>query len=202
MRVSERFYSLQGEGRLTGTPMFFIRAQGCAVKCAIREVCDQPESLTFKGGEVFDPAELASQALAAVGPGGWVCLTGGEPVEQDDFAAVVRACRHRSLRVNLQTSGMRAMDAQVDWCTVSPKAPAEALVMRAADELKVVYTGQPIETLLAYHQHISARDYFLQPCWRNGGCNQAETVEAVLELNRRGARFAFTAQWHKHLGVH
>lgn len=202
MRVSERFHSLQGEGRLTGTPMFFIRAQGCAVKCAIREVCDQPESLAFKGGEMFDPEYLAAQALAAVGPGGWVCLTGGEPVEQDDFAAVVAACRNRGLRVNLQTSGMRAMDAQVDWCTVSPKASADALVMRAADELKVVYTGQPIETLLAYHRSISARNYFLQPCWRDGGCNQADTLEAVLELNRRGARFAFTAQWHKHLGVH
>ena len=202
MRVSERFHSLQGEGRLTGTPMFFIRAQGCAVKCHIRDVCDQPESLTFKGGKTFDPEQLAVQALAAVGFGGWVCLTGGEPVEQDDFAAVVAACRNRGLRVNLQTSGMRAMDAQVDWCTVSPKASADALVMRAADELKVVYTGQPIETLLAYHRNISARDYFLQPCWRDGGCNQADTLEAVLELNRRGARFAFTAQWHKHLGVH
>lgn len=202
MRVSERFHSLQGEGRLTGTPMYFIRAQGCAVKCAIREVCDQPESLAFKGGEVFAPEVLAAQALAAVGPGGWVCLTGGEPVEQADFAAVVAACRNRGLRVNLQTSGMRDTDVRVDWCTVSPKAPADSLLMRAADELKVVYTGQAIEALLAFHHQVSARDYFLQPCWRDGGCNQAETLAAVLELNRRGARFAFTAQWHKHLGVH
>lgn len=202
MRVSERFHSLQGEGRLTGIPMYFIRAQGCAVKCAIREVCDQPESLAFKGGEVFDPEALAAQALAAVGPGGWVCLTGGEPVEQADFAAVVAACRNRGLRVNLQTSGMRDTDVRVDWCTVSPKAPADSLLMRAADELKVVYTGQAIEALLAFHHQVSARDYFLQPCWRDGGCNQAETLAAVLELNRRGARFAFTAQWHKHLGVH
>lgn len=202
MRVSECFHSLQGEGRLTGTPMYFIRAQGCAVKCAIREVCDQPESLTFKGGTLIEPEQLARQALAAVGRGGWVCLTGGEPAEQEDFVAVIEACRARGLQVNLQTSGTRAVRTPVDWCTVSPKVSADALMMRAADELKVVYTGQPVEALLAYHQSVSARDYFLQPCWQGAGCNQSETVAAVMELNRRGARFAFTAQWHKHLGVH
>jgi len=202
MQISELFHSLQGEGRLTGTPMYFIRAQGCAVKCPIRDVCDQPESLGFKGGERHEPASLADKALAAVGAGGWVCLTGGEPTEQADFAAVVDACRARGLRVNVQTSGLHAVPAMVDWCTVSPKAPLPRLVVRKADELKIVYTGQTPETLLALYREISARHYFLQPWWRDGGCNADETVAAVLALNRLGAAFEFTAQWHKYLGAH
>ena len=136
-----------------------------------------------------------------MGFGGWVCLTGGEPVEQDDFAAVIAACRNRGLRVNLQTSGMRAMDAAVDWCTVSPKAPADALVMQAADELKVVYTGQSIDELRDYYEKFSAWNYYLQPAWRDGRGNETETLERVYELNRLGMYWEFTAQWHKHLGV-
>ena len=89
MNISELFHSIQGEGHLTGKPMFFIRAQGCSVKCPIREVCDQPESLGFKGGTAYAPAELAALALAAVGPRGWVSITGGEPLEQPDFDEVV-----------------------------------------------------------------------------------------------------------------
>lgn len=202
MRISELFHSIQGEGHLTGKPMFFIRAQGCAVKCPIREVCDQPESLSFKGGTDYAPAQLAELALEAVGPRGWVCLTGGEPAEHADFDQVVAECRRRGLYINIQTSGLRRVNAPWDWCTVSPKAPLAALEMTFAQELKIVYTGQPREELAAYYEGFSAWNYYLQPCWRDGTSNQAETLEMVYALNRQGMLFEFTAQWHKFLGVH
>ena len=91
MKISETFHSIQGEGHLTGKPMFFIRAQGCSVKCPIREVCDQPESLAFRGGAEIAPATLADMALAAVGSRGWVSITGGEPLDQPDFDELVAA---------------------------------------------------------------------------------------------------------------
>jgi len=201
MIVSELFHSIQGEGHLTGKPMFFIRAQGCAVKCPIRDVCDQPESLAFKGGTNHAPAELARLAVAAVGPRGWVSITGGEPLDQPDFDQVVAACRHAGLFVNVQTSGLRRVNAPWDWCTVSPKAPAGDLVMDFAQELKVVYTGQSIDELRAYYERFSAWNYYLQPCWRDGACNQQATLDRVFELNRLGMNWEFTAQWHKYLGV-
>jgi len=202
MRISELFHSIQGEGHLTGKPMFFIRAQGCAVKCPIRDVCDQPESLSFKGGTDYAPAALAELALAAVGPRGWVCVTGGEPAEHADFDQVIAECRRRGLYVNLQTSGLRRVNAPWDWCTVSPKGPLEALEMTFAQELKIVYTGQSEQELAAWYAGFSAWNYYLQPCWRDGGANQAETLEMVYAMNRRGVPFEFTAQWHKLLGVH
>ncbi len=201
MRISELFHSIQGEGHLTGKPMYFIRAQGCAVKCPIREVCDQPESLGFKGGTDYTPATLAELAVQAVGPRGWVCLTGGEPAEQPDFEQVVAACRRRGLHVNVQTSGLRRVNAPWDWCTVSPKGPVAALEMDFAQELKIVYTGQSLAELKAYYEGFSAWNYYLQPCWRAGGSNQAATLEMVYALNRLGLHFEFSAQWHKFLGV-
>jgi len=202
MQISELFHSIQGEGYLTGRPMYFIRAQGCAVKCPIREVCDQPESLNYKGGTTYAPADLAGLALAAVGPRGWVCLTGGEPAEHADFEQVIAECRRLGLRVNLQTSGLRRVNATVDWITVSPKASLAQLALNFAHELKIVYTGQSIDEIASYYTGFSAVSYYLQPCWREDSSNQADTLEMVYTLNRRGMAFEFTAQWHKFLGVH
>ena len=201
MRISETFHSIQGEGHLTGKPMFFIRAQGCAVKCPIREVCDQPESLTFRGGQEHRADALAALALQAVGARGWVCITGGEPLEQPDFDELVAECRRRGLYINVQTSGLHRVNAPWDWCTVSPKAPADQLEMTFAQELKVIYTGQPVATLREYYEKFSAWNYYLQPCWRDGASNQAATLEMVYALNAHGMQWEFSAQWHKFLGV-
>ena len=110
-------------------------------------------------------------------------------------------CRRRGLHVNVQTSGLRRVNAPWDWCTVSPKGPVAALEMDFAQELKIVYTGQSIEELKAYYEGFSAWNYYLQPCWRAGGSNQAATLEMVYALNRVGLHFEFSAQWHKFLGV-
>ncbi|MSR14194.1 MAG: 7-carboxy-7-deazaguanine synthase QueE [Gammaproteobacteria bacterium] len=201
MRVSELFHSIQGEGHLTGKPMFFVRAQGCAVKCPIREVCDQPESLGFKGGSEHSAAELADFAVNAVGARGWVCLTGGEPLEQADFDQVVAACRKRGLYINVQTSGLHRVNAPWDWCTVSPKAPVDKLALNFAQELKLIYTGQSNDELRGYYERFSAWNYYLQPEWRDGGSNQAATLAKVFELNALGMYWEFSAQWHKFLGV-
>ena len=201
MKISELFHSVQGEGHLTGKPMFFIRAQGCSVKCPIRADCDQPESLAFKGGIEHSPQALAQLALDAVGPHGWVSITGGEPLDQPDFDEVVAACRRAGLFVNVQTSGLRHVNAPWDWCTVSPKAPAGELQLRFAHELKVVYAGQSNEELRAYYEQFSAFNYYLQPFYRAGETNTAATLDKVYELNRLGMQWEFSAQWHKYLGV-
>lgn len=201
MNISETFHSIQGEGHLTGKPMFFIRTQGCSVKCPIRDVCDQPESLDFKGGTDLAPATLAEMALAAVGPRGWVSITGGEPLDQPDFDELVAACRKLGLYLNVQTSGLRRVNAPWDWCTVSPKAPVAALQMWFAQELKVVYTGQSVAELTAYYEKFSAWNYYLQPCMREGVANTEETIARVYALNRLGMQWEFSAQWHKYLGV-
>ncbi len=201
MHISELFYSVQGEGHLTGRPMYFIRAQGCAVKCPIRAVCDQPESLAFRGGTETSVVTLVTEALAACGPRGWVCLTGGEPAEQPDCEALIAACRQRGLFVQVQTSGMRRISAPVDWLTVSPKAPCDELLITTAHELKIIYTGQSVAELSAYYSGFRAFNYYLQPCWQDGETNQAETLDMVYRLNRAGMGYEFSAQWHKFLGV-
>ena len=79
--VAEKFKSIQGEGVYTGTPMAFIRFVGCSVGKRICQHCDTDfeRTMPWRGGGEFDDRDLAF----------WfrdhqhVCLTGGEPFDQD-----------------------------------------------------------------------------------------------------------------------
>ncbi len=73
MKISERFYSLQGEGSLLGVPSYFIRTTGCNLRCTW---CDTPYTSWAPIGDDFSVEELVREALAH--PGRHAVVTGGE----------------------------------------------------------------------------------------------------------------------------
>ena len=73
MRINEIFYSLQGEGKFTGTPAVFIRFSGCNLKCSF---CDTNHSHYDEMGEDAIVAEVKKF------PARHVVITGGEPTLQ------------------------------------------------------------------------------------------------------------------------
>ena len=84
MRIAEIFRSLQGEGRLTGTPSVFVRTSGCNLRCRF---CDTPYASWAPEGENLSVDEIVARveelAGAARGSAAWarhVVLTGGEPM--------------------------------------------------------------------------------------------------------------------------
>jgi 7-carboxy-7-deazaguanine synthase len=106
LRLTEIFYSLQGETRTAGIPTVFIRLTGCPLRCVY---CDT--SYAFTGGNWWEfPAIIAELEKYATR---YVTVTGGEPLAQKacyDFLSVL--C-DRGYEVSLETSG--AMDvANVD----------------------------------------------------------------------------------------
>ena len=70
MKVNEIFYSLQGEGRYTGTPAVFVRFSGCNLAC---DFCDT----THQSGTEMSEDEIIENICRF--PAGHVVLTGGEP---------------------------------------------------------------------------------------------------------------------------
>lgn len=202
MKIFETFTSIQGEGHLAGKLMFFARTQGCLVKCPIRDVCDEPRGLAFDGGEDVTAGELTKLALAAVGRGGWVCLTGGEPAEQDDFQEVCGELRRAGLLLNIQTSGTLRINAQWDWLTVSPKTSPARLSQKYGNELKIIYQGQSDVQLIEFFNATRFWNYYLQPLWSDGGAaNTVETIETVKRLAARGTPYELSVQLHKYLGI-
>jgi 7-carboxy-7-deazaguanine synthase len=113
LEVSETFPSVQGEGSLVGSASFFIRLDGCPLRCTW---CDTPYALAGDAGRTTSIDDLA--ALAS----GYrrVVITGGEPLAQDIEPLVDRLTpRHH---VTVETSGAIFADLpKVSLFSLSPK---------------------------------------------------------------------------------
>ena len=70
LRITEIFYSLQGETRTSGLPTVFVRLTGCPLRC---QYCDT--AYAFNGGELMT-LEAILERVAAYSPR-YVCVTGG-----------------------------------------------------------------------------------------------------------------------------
>jgi 7-carboxy-7-deazaguanine synthase len=108
LRVTEIFYSLQGESRTVGWPTVFIRLTGCPLRCVW---CDS--AYAFSGGTRRTIADILSE-VAAYGPR-FVCVTGGEPLAQPACLELLDALVEAGYSVSLETSG------SVDVSRVNPK---------------------------------------------------------------------------------
>lgn len=153
MRVKEIFYSLQGEGRFTGTPAIFIRLSGCNLQCPF---CDTDHT----GGREMADDEILSELKKY--PAGHVVITGGEPSLQLDGAFVDRL-HDAGYFVQLETNGTQRLPENVDWITCSPKdAP---IAYTKVDELKMVFLGDPGDDMrISSLASVDARERYLQPC--------------------------------------
>lgn len=179
-RVNEIFYSLQGEGFHTGTPAVFVRFAGCNLRCSW---CDTDfaaykemtaEEIVRTAAEIVRKLRPTLSAGEAEKP--LLILTGGEPSLQTDDT-LLDALHQAGYYIAIETNGTRPLPQGIDWVTCSPKANT-TLALRQADEVKIVYTGQPEEYLEAYRQQIRAAHWFLQPC---SGQNTEQVVQYILQ---------------------
>lgn len=99
-RVTEIFYSLQGEARTVGLPTVFIRLTGCPLRCGY---CDT--SYAFQGGKKMSIAEIITET-AQYQPR-YITVTGGEPLAQASAPPLLTAlCDEFSdAEISLETSG-------------------------------------------------------------------------------------------------
>lgn len=98
LRITEIFYSLQGEARTVGCPTVFIRLTGCPLRCGY---CDT--AYAFTGGEVKTITEVLD-SVASYQPH-YITVTGGEPLAQKNCLALLTALCDKGYSVSLETSG-------------------------------------------------------------------------------------------------
>ena len=103
MRVTEIFFSIQGEGSRAGRPCVFVRFTGCDLRC---DYCDT--AYAFHGGAEMTRAQILD-ALARH-PTRFVLLTGGEPLLQKDLPALVHDLIDAGYEVAIETHGQRPLD--------------------------------------------------------------------------------------------
>jgi len=109
LRISEIFYSLQGESRSVGWPTVFVRLTGCPLRCGY---CDT--AYAFQGGEWRGLDEILA-GVAGYTPR-FVTVTGGEPLAQRACLGLLERLCETGYEVSLETSGaldLRGIDPRV-----------------------------------------------------------------------------------------
>ncbi|MGV6859825.1 MAG: 7-carboxy-7-deazaguanine synthase QueE [bacterium] len=138
LKITEIFYSLQGESRSVGWPTVFIRLTGCPLRCSY---CDTTYS--FTGGEWMFLDDILQQ-VESYGTS-HVTVTGGEPLSQKScLPLLVRLC-DAGFNVSLETSGA------LDVSAVDPR------VVKVMD-LKTPSSGEEDKNLLSNLEHLAPKD--------------------------------------------
>lgn len=125
LRITEIFYSLQGETRTAGLPTVFVRLTGCPLRC---QYCDT--AYAFNGGQLQSLDDILEQ-VAAYRPR-HVCVTGGEPLAQPNCIPLLARLCDAGYEVSLETSGafdIAAVDTRVSR-VLDLKTPGSAEVAR------------------------------------------------------------------------
>src|SRR5450631_3348586 len=97
MKISEIFYSVQGEGMLVGTPSTFVRISGCNLRCTW---CDTPYASWQPEGD-----ELSLDRILDGLTGTHVVVTGGEPMLFPDVVPLTQRMKERGQHITIETAG-------------------------------------------------------------------------------------------------
>lgn len=98
LRISEIFYSLQGETSRVGLPMVFIRLTGCPLRCGY---CDT--AYAFSGGKNMTIADVLHEAAGYASR--YITVTGGEPLAQKTCLTLLTSLCDVGYSVSIETSG-------------------------------------------------------------------------------------------------
>lgn len=200
MRVTEIFYSIQGEGTRAGRPCVFVRFTGCDLRCGY---CDT--AYAFHGGEDMSREEILREV--ARHPCRLVLLTGGEPMLQKELPELARELLARGYEVAVETHGQRPLHALpqevvriVDVKTPGSGEPAKDLAyldaLHPGDEVKFVVCSEEdfrwSEAIVRRHALEGRVHVLFSPAW-----GQVDPKDLARWLLGSGLEARLSLQVHK-----
>lgn len=117
MLISEIFYSLQGEGVLTGVPSVFVRTSGCNLRC---NWCDTPYASWNPEGQPWRIEQIVREVQSH--PARHVVLTGGEPMIAKEIESLAHALKELRYHITIETAATVPPEGiACDLASLSPK---------------------------------------------------------------------------------
>jgi 7-carboxy-7-deazaguanine synthase len=126
MRIADIFYSIQGEGRLTGVPSAFVRLTGCNLRCAW---CDTPYTSWSPEGPQLPLADVLRRLESF--PTRHAVVTGGEPLLAPEVVPLCAGLRQRGFHVTVETAATLFRPVECDLASLSPKLSNSTPLQRA-----------------------------------------------------------------------
>lgn len=194
LKVSEIFYSLQGEGARSGTPTFFIRLQGCKAKNAcyasgIR--CDTE----FESGSEWTLDKIHKWMINENKECKEITWTGGEPLDQLNDE-MVKWFKDKGYYQAVETSGLHPSPKGLDFICISPKVADHVIDKNFKNQIieefrYVRHKGQEIP-----QPKVKALHYWISP-HSDGFTINAENVKHCINLCLKNPKWKMSVQDHK-----
>ena len=175
MKINEIFYSIQGEGKWTGLPNIFIRTTGCNLRCSF---CDT--KYAYDEGKEIEIDEILKQISKY--PCRYVCITGGEPLLQEDLPNLINDLLGNDYEISLETNGSQniknllnfkslliSLDIKCPSSNMQEKNDFENIkLLRKEDQLKLIIKNKEdynyAKKIVEEYKPICT--VFFQPVWK------------------------------------
>jgi len=201
LRITEIFYSLQGETRTAGWPTIFIRLTGCPLRCSY---CDT--EYAFQGGDWMEIDDIVENIQQYNTP--HVTVTGGEPLAQKNCLALLARLCDLNYEVSLETSGalsVKEVDSRVSR-VVDVKTPGSGesdknlfdnfALLNQHDQLKfVICDRSDYEWSKKIIEQYELTDICV--CWFSSSFDQVDAVELADWILKDQLNVRFQLQLHK-----
>ena len=174
LRISEIFFSLQGETSRVGLPTVFVRLTGCPARCSY---CDT--TYAFTGGQSMTLQSILQQ-ITHHAPR-FVTVTGGEPLAQKNTLLLLKALCDAGYEVSLETGGMLDISG------------VDARVAKVLD-LKTPASGEMAKNLLSNLEYLNPQDEIKFVLCDEADYQWAKQVMSEHQLSQRCAVLFSPAQ--------
>ena len=193
--VMEEFFTIQGEGKYSGTPAYFIRLGGCDVGCVW---CDVKESWDAE----LHPQCKVSDIINRVnhGDADLVVITGGEPAMYD-LSELCKGLTSIGKTIAIETSGCYQLKGALNWYTFSPKKFKKPIkeAYEKANELKVViYHKSDFEWAMDHAKKVNEDCLlYIQPEWSK----RDQLMDEIVTFVKRNKGWKISLQTHKYMNI-
>lgn len=193
MKISDIFYSLQGEGHHAGKAAIFIRFYGCNLDCSF---CDEPlHKTTWRD---LGAEDILEEIMGF--PSKFIVLTGGEP-SLNDLKPFITLLRENGYYIAIETNGYKPANIDnADWITYSPKDLKQINMTPFFQELKIVINSSSNAKKLLEIANQTEQSIYIQP---EANFDQVCPVntEFCVELIKENPRFQLSLQTHKMIAI-
>ncbi|WP_201585649.1 7-carboxy-7-deazaguanine synthase QueE [Psychrobacter jeotgali] len=176
LRITEIFYSLQGEALTSGLPTIFVRLTGCPLRCVY---CDT--EYAFTGGE-RQSLETIIETIKSY-PCKRICVTGGEPLAQPNAIELIKRLLSDNYEISLETAGA---------LTVANVPPAVSKVM----DIKTPSSGEADRNLWSNLDYLTPNDQLKFVIMNRADYDWSKTMLKEYNLEKRVATVWFSPMFN------